>query len=212
MLETKRQAVLRKLAKKSGSGHVCSVAHPGATHGAWEGGQRVLHHKKKKLTEKLKEKTAEKVGIITKGLAKLTGAPFKGLGEVAKAIGVGTKSTRGAMKGRRLAYKGTKPISQSEYLSLKAQAKRKGVDAGATGSGIPGVRQKAGPQGQLYHEKDLYRPGGVAGWAMEHPVLATLGVGGTYMYVSQPRHPGVNINMTAPPQQAPPPRNPNPWG
>ena len=156
-------------------------------------------------------KLASKVGPVTKLMAKITGAPVRGVGNTIGSLVAGRKAAGGIHKGKRLQFAGRKDINVGEYSALKRKAREAGGLPGEV-PGVPGVYKVKGPKGQTVYQKDNYRPGGVIGFAMQHPILAGLGGYVGYSALTAPSYPSApRPSMPAPPvmQQ---PVNPNPWG
>ena len=150
-------------------------------------------------------------GLITRLLTKITGAPVKGVGEGLARLTAGGKEHFGVHKGKRLQYAGRSNISAQEYAKIKELAKRQGGVPGEV-PGIGAIHKVKGPHGQTAYQKDQYRPGGLVGFAMKHPIITGLGGFIGYKALTRPSYPAP-AGPRAAPQQAPQqPVNPNPWG
>ena len=71
-------------------------------------------------------KLASKVGPVTKLMAKITGAPVRGVGNTIGSLVAGRKAAGGIHKGKRLQFAGRKDINVGEYSALKRKAREAG--------------------------------------------------------------------------------------
>lgn len=125
------------------------------------------------LTLASKEKTASWAAM-----GKITGRPVNALRDALGTVFLGSKATKGVMKGKRMHSVGMKNIGPDEYHKLWRQQGEKG---------IPGVVSTKTPSGKKIYQKEHYRPGGLVGAAMKHPLI-TAGLGGAaYMVGTAPR-------------------------
>jgi hypothetical protein len=137
----------------------------------------------------LKKLAAKQVGLGAKLLGSIAGAPVRGIGRALRNIAIGRP-----VKGRsalRSKFLGGKAISKSEYSRLK-------------GKGKTPVWKTTSPEGHTVRMKERYGPGGIAGWAIKHPILATGGTLGGYTLLKGKRMaPSVNVYNQPPAQQEP---------
>ncbi len=108
-------------------------------------------------------------GPVARGLATAASAPVKWVGNMIASAFMGTKATRGPMIGKRLRFAGVKQIDDAAAAKLQHEGK---------GNLVRKVKNSSGEEMWV---KDIFRPGGMVGLAMKHPVISTMGAGGTYV-------------------------------
>lgn len=125
----------------------------------------MLEARKRQLAEKLLEKHAfPGVGTISN----MAASPLRAIGEGLSRALLGAKAEVGPMAGKRLRFSNMSQVNEAKFKELKA-------------SGKTPVRSYESPTGQQVYMKENYRPGGLVGAAMDHPIIATgLGAGGLY--------------------------------
>lgn len=133
---------------------------------------------------------------------KVTAKPFQMGGSLLSDIFMGAKATKtggGFEAGSRLRSGGMKNINVDEYHSLLEKKRQADKASRATGyskgpvSGVPEVRSVNTPSGSTNYQKEVFRPGGLAGFAIKHPLITTGAVGAGTLLAKRPR-PIVNNN------------------
>ena len=123
----------------------------------------------KLATEMIKTAAPVAGGPIARGVTAVASAPLKFVGDMVGSALLGAKAKAGPMAGKRLRHAGIEQIEDS--VAKKLIKDKKGNI----------VRQLTDANGNKTWVKDKYRPGGLVGTAMKHPLGTALGSGGVYM-------------------------------
>lgn len=137
--------------------------------------------------EAILEKLSAKASILEKVVGRVAGAPVRSVGGTLKNLLVG-KPVKGApwYAKKRI---GTDIIDRTAFNKMKAKGKK--------------VWKTTSPEGKPVYLKSKYGPGGAAGWAMKHPVMAGVGTLGAATLMSGPKQPNINIYNQQPAQEQP---------